>query len=90
MKRSSSASPKKYFKRGSRIRWPEGAISRESINTVKKLGHLKDMLCRSVDSFKVFEVHFDGPFVFTVDDILCATAEIMGKSAYWNNIHEDG
>ncbi|CAI9761895.1 unnamed protein product [Fraxinus pennsylvanica] len=27
-------------------------------------------------------VHFDGPFVFTVDDLLCATAEIMGKSSY--------
>uniref|UniRef100_A0A5B6Z2S8 Protein kinase domain-containing protein n=1 Tax=Davidia involucrata TaxID=16924 RepID=A0A5B6Z2S8_DAVIN len=27
-------------------------------------------------------VHFDGPFVFTTDDLLCATAEIMGKSAY--------
>ncbi|KAM3689930.1 hypothetical protein ACJW31_09G082900 [Castanea mollissima] len=27
-------------------------------------------------------VHFDGPFLFTADDLLCATAEIMGKSAY--------
>ncbi|WJX48936.1 Probably inactive leucine-rich repeat receptor-like protein kinase imk2 [Trifolium repens] len=27
-------------------------------------------------------VHFDGPFVFTADDLLCASAEIMGKSAY--------
>ena len=27
-------------------------------------------------------VHFDGPFVFTADDLLCATAEIMGKSAF--------
>ncbi|WRX25084.1 Serine-threonine/tyrosine-protein kinase [Theobroma cacao] len=27
-------------------------------------------------------VHFDGPFVFTADDLLCATAEIMGKSNY--------
>lgn len=27
-------------------------------------------------------VHFDGPFVFAADDLLCATAEIMGKSAY--------
>ncbi|KAK7301231.1 hypothetical protein RJT34_12092 [Clitoria ternatea] len=32
----------KYFKRGARLRWPEGAVSRESINAVKKLGHLKD------------------------------------------------
>ncbi|KAM2984066.1 hypothetical protein FF2_009921 [Malus domestica] len=27
-------------------------------------------------------VHFDGPFVFTADDLLCATAEIIGKSTY--------
>ncbi|KAE9622256.1 putative protein kinase RLK-Pelle-LRR-III family [Lupinus albus] len=27
-------------------------------------------------------VHFDGPFVFTADDLLCATAEIMEKSPY--------
>ncbi|KAL5204181.1 hypothetical protein ABZP36_009052 [Zizania latifolia] len=27
-------------------------------------------------------VHFDGPMAFTVDDLLCATAEIMGKSTY--------
>uniref|UniRef100_A0A6N2K6Z5 Protein kinase domain-containing protein n=1 Tax=Salix viminalis TaxID=40686 RepID=A0A6N2K6Z5_SALVM len=27
-------------------------------------------------------VHFDGPFLFTADDLLCATAEIMGKSTY--------
>ncbi|CAN6330268.1 unnamed protein product [Urochloa humidicola] len=25
-------------------------------------------------------VHFDGPLAFTADDLLCATAEIMGKS----------
>ncbi|XP_042512425.1 probably inactive leucine-rich repeat receptor-like protein kinase IMK2 [Macadamia integrifolia] len=27
-------------------------------------------------------VHFDGPLLFTADDLLCATAEIMGKSTY--------
>lgn len=27
-------------------------------------------------------VHFDGLMVFTADDLLCATAEIMGKSTY--------
>ncbi|KAJ8764142.1 hypothetical protein K2173_005052 [Erythroxylum novogranatense] len=27
-------------------------------------------------------VQFDGPMVFTADDLLCATAEIMGKSTY--------
>ncbi|KAK8465534.1 hypothetical protein PHAVU_009G104800 [Phaseolus vulgaris] len=41
MIRRSNKGAEKYFKRGSRLRWPEGAISRESINAVKKLGHLK-------------------------------------------------
>jgi Leucine-rich repeat (LRR) protein len=27
-------------------------------------------------------VHFDGPLTFTADDLLCATAEILGKSTY--------
>ncbi|XP_051121197.1 probable leucine-rich repeat receptor-like protein kinase IMK3 [Andrographis paniculata] len=27
-------------------------------------------------------VHFDGPMAFSADDLLCATAEIMGKSTY--------
>lgn len=27
-------------------------------------------------------VHFDGNMIFTADDLLCATAEIMGKSTY--------
>ncbi|XP_010529906.1 PREDICTED: probably inactive leucine-rich repeat receptor-like protein kinase IMK2 [Tarenaya hassleriana] len=38
-------------------------------------------------------VHFEGPFVFTADDLLCATAEIMGKSAYgtvYKTTLEDG
>ncbi|XP_068481746.1 serine/threonine-protein kinase AFC3 isoform X2 [Phaseolus vulgaris] len=50
MIRRSNKGAEKYFKRGSRLRWPEGAISRESINAVKKLGHLKDIVSRSVDS----------------------------------------
>ncbi|KAI5403420.1 Serine/threonine-protein kinase afc3, variant 2 [Lathyrus oleraceus] len=40
----------KYFKRGSRLRWPEGAVSRESINAVKRLGRLKDIISRHVES----------------------------------------
>ncbi|CAH8384530.1 unnamed protein product [Eruca vesicaria subsp. sativa] len=27
-------------------------------------------------------VHFDGPLAFTADDLLCATADVMGKSTY--------
>lgn len=38
-------------------------------------------------------VHFDGPIVFTAEDLLCATAEIMGKSTYgtvYKGTLEDG
>ncbi|KAL4290727.1 hypothetical protein GQ457_14G026420 [Hibiscus cannabinus] len=38
-------------------------------------------------------VHFDGPMVFSADDLLCATAEIMGKSTYgtvYKATFEDG
>ncbi|TKY47592.1 inactive leucine-rich repeat receptor protein kinase IMK2 [Spatholobus suberectus] len=38
-------------------------------------------------------VHFDGPMAFTADDLLCATAEIMGKSTYgtvYKAILDDG
>jgi len=27
-------------------------------------------------------IHFDGCLVFTADDLLCATADVMGKSTY--------
>ncbi|XP_065851883.1 probably inactive leucine-rich repeat receptor-like protein kinase IMK2 [Euphorbia lathyris] len=42
---------------------------------------------RAVESGDIGEmggklVHFEGPFAFTADDLLCATAEIMGKSTY--------
>jgi serine/threonine protein kinase len=38
-------------------------------------------------------VHFDGPLSFTADDLLCATAEILGKSTYgtvYKATFEDG
>ncbi|KAE8669386.1 leucine-rich repeat receptor-like protein kinase IMK2 [Hibiscus syriacus] len=38
-------------------------------------------------------VHFDGSMVFSADDLLCATAEIMGKSTYgtvYKTTFEDG
>ncbi|KAM7270699.1 hypothetical protein ACFE04_029913 [Oxalis oulophora] len=38
-------------------------------------------------------VHFDGPMAFTADDLLCATAEVMGKSTYgtvYKTTLEDG
>ncbi|KAF9681153.1 hypothetical protein SADUNF_Sadunf06G0195900 [Salix dunnii] len=40
----------KYFRRGSRLNWPEGAVSRESIRAVKKLDRLKLMISQHGDS----------------------------------------
>ncbi|OMO91001.1 hypothetical protein COLO4_18711 [Corchorus olitorius] len=40
----------KYFRRGSRLNWPEGAVSRESIRAVKKLDRLKNIVSQHVDS----------------------------------------
>ncbi|KAG6772722.1 hypothetical protein D5086_013827 [Populus alba] len=40
----------KYFRRGSRLNWPEGAVSRESIRAVKKLDRLKLMISQNIDS----------------------------------------
>ncbi|KAG8635852.1 serine/threonine-protein kinase AFC3 isoform X2 [Manihot esculenta] len=40
----------KYFRRGLRLNWPEGAISRESIRAVRKLDRLKDMLAQRVEN----------------------------------------
>ncbi|XP_058111180.1 serine/threonine-protein kinase AFC3 isoform X2 [Magnolia sinica] len=39
----------KYFRRGVRLNWPEGAVSRESIRAVKKLDRLKDLVFRHVE-----------------------------------------
>ncbi|CAH9106253.1 unnamed protein product [Cuscuta epithymum] len=39
----------KYFKR-SRLNWPQGAVSRESIRSVKKLDRLQDLVLRQVES----------------------------------------
>ncbi|KAL5783234.1 hypothetical protein ACOSP7_008263 [Xanthoceras sorbifolium] len=44
MIRRASQGAEKYFRRGSRLNWPEGAVSRGSIRAVKKLDHLKDMV----------------------------------------------
>ncbi|KAE8675825.1 Serine/threonine-protein kinase AFC1 [Hibiscus syriacus] len=41
MIRRANRGAEKYFRRGSRLNWPEGAVSRESIRAVKKLGRLK-------------------------------------------------
>ena len=36
-----SKGAEKYFRRGLRLNWPEGAVSRESIRAVNKLDRLK-------------------------------------------------
>jgi dual-specificity kinase len=41
MIRNASSSAQKYFRRVSRLNWPEGAVSRESIRAVRKLDRLK-------------------------------------------------
>ncbi|ESR63842.1 serine/threonine-protein kinase AFC3 [Citrus sinensis] len=49
MIRRASRGTEKYFRRGSRLNWPEGAVSRESIKAVKKLDRLKNMVSLHVD-----------------------------------------
>jgi len=39
----------KYFRHGTRLNWPEGASSRESIRTVRKLPKLRDSIKQHVD-----------------------------------------
>ncbi|CAN6455897.1 unnamed protein product [Victoria cruziana] len=41
MVRRASQCAEKYFRRGARLNWPEGAVSRESIRAVRKLDRLK-------------------------------------------------
>ncbi|KGN62838.1 serine/threonine-protein kinase AFC3 [Cucumis sativus] len=48
MIQSADQNAEKYFKRGLRLNWPEGAVSRESIRAVKKLDRLKDMVSQYV------------------------------------------
>ncbi|XP_050227801.1 serine/threonine-protein kinase AFC3 [Mercurialis annua] len=43
----------KYFRKGSRLNWPEGAVSSESIRAVKKLDSLKNMVSQHVESSRI-------------------------------------
>lgn len=52
-----SRGAEKYFRRGSRLNWPEGAVSRESIRAVNKLDRLKVYLF-SPFSFVIFLFEF--------------------------------
>ncbi|KAI3977374.1 hypothetical protein MKX01_000287 [Papaver californicum] len=52
MTRKADRGVEKYFRtsrRGTRLNWPEGAVSRESIRAVKKLDRLKDIVSQYVD-----------------------------------------
>ncbi|KAL2517678.1 Serine/threonine-protein kinase AFC3 [Abeliophyllum distichum] len=49
MIRRANRGAEKYFKQ-SRLNWPEGAVSRESIRAVRKLDQLKNLISRHVDS----------------------------------------
>ncbi|AQK96364.1 Serine/threonine-protein kinase AFC3 [Zea mays] len=53
MIRKASSSAQKYFRRATRLNWPEGAVSRESIRAVRKLDRLKDLVSRNADHSKV-------------------------------------
>lgn len=39
----------KYFRRGTRLNWPEGAASRESIRAVRKVSRLRNLVMQHVD-----------------------------------------
>ncbi|KAK9946715.1 hypothetical protein M0R45_012162 [Rubus argutus] len=52
MAQRASHGAEKYFRRGARLNWPLGAVSRESIRAVKKLDSLKDLVLRHVGSLK--------------------------------------
>ncbi|XP_030464754.1 serine/threonine-protein kinase AFC3 [Syzygium oleosum] len=50
MIRGANRGAEKYFRRGSRLNWPEGAVSRESIRAVKKLDFLQNLVSQNADS----------------------------------------
>ncbi|KAG8491255.1 hypothetical protein CXB51_014431 [Gossypium anomalum] len=54
MIRRASRGSEKYFRSSSRLNWPEGAVSRESIRAVKKLDRLKNIVSQHVESSRYF------------------------------------
>ncbi|XP_048133016.1 serine/threonine-protein kinase AFC2 isoform X2 [Rhodamnia argentea] len=50
MIRGANRAAEKYFRQGSRLNWPEGAVSRESIRAVKKLDSLQNLVSQHADS----------------------------------------
>ncbi|KAL5986105.1 CAAX prenyl protease 1 [Asimina triloba] len=54
----------KYFRRGSRLDWPEGATSRESMRAVWKLPRLQNLIMQHVD-------HSAGDLIDLLQGLLC-------------------
>ncbi|KAK6943705.1 Protein kinase domain, partial [Dillenia turbinata] len=54
----------KYFKKGARLDWPEGATSRESIRAVWKLPRLQNLVMQHVD-------HSAGDLIDLLQGLLC-------------------
>ncbi|KAF6169599.1 hypothetical protein GIB67_003967 [Kingdonia uniflora] len=52
MIRKASRGAEKYFRRGARLNWPEGAVSRESIRAVGKLDPLRQIIFQQVQYSK--------------------------------------
>ncbi|KAL6207726.1 hypothetical protein ACLB2K_018680 [Fragaria x ananassa] len=59
MTQRASHGAEKYFRRGARLNWPLGAVSRESIRAVKKLDSLKEMVSQHAGPSKSSSVLTD-------------------------------
>ena len=51
-----SSSAQKYFRRATRLNWPEGAVSRESIRAVRKLDRLKVSLKFAIFAMRIYQL----------------------------------
>jgi len=56
MIRNASSSAQKYFRRATRLNWPEGAVSRESIRAVRKLDRLKVSLKFAIFAMRIYQL----------------------------------
>lgn len=73
-----SRGAEKYFRRGSRLNWPEGAISRESIRAVNKMDHLKVLTAAlSCSSFPLISPR----------SIFVMPSTTIRKSSFWPQIN---
>ncbi|KAG0463749.1 hypothetical protein HPP92_019818 [Vanilla planifolia] len=64
MIRSADRHAEKYFKRGLRLDWPQGATSRESMRAVGKLPRLQNLIMQHVD-------HSAGDLIDLLQGLLC-------------------